>query len=39
MGIDPGFGSGKFAIVLTQLIIGGIEVIHAEHNMVSFSDK
>jgi hypothetical protein len=30
MGIDPGFGSSNFAIVVTQLVDGKIQVIHAE---------
>ena len=29
-GIDPGFGSSKFAIVITQYVDGKIQVIHAE---------
>ena len=28
--IDPGFGSSKFAIVITQFVNGKIQVIHAE---------
>jgi hypothetical protein len=39
IGVDPGFGSGKFAIVVTQLVNGRIEVIHAEeHDRPNFSD-
>src|SRR5215208_2648785 len=39
IGIDPGFGSGKFAIVVTQLVNGRIEVIHAEeHDRPNFND-
>ena len=39
IGIDPGFGSGKFAIVVTQLVNGRIEVTHAEeHDRPNFSD-
>jgi hypothetical protein len=30
IGIDPGFGSSKFAIVITQYVDGKIQVIHAE---------
>ena len=30
IGIDPGFGSSKFAIVVTQYVDGKIQVIHAE---------
>jgi hypothetical protein len=30
VGIDPGFGSSKFAIVITQYVDGKIQVIHAE---------
>ena len=30
IGIDPSFGSSKFAIVATQLVDGKIQVIHAE---------
>jgi hypothetical protein len=30
MAIDPGFGSSNFAIVVTQLVDGKIQVIHAE---------
>jgi hypothetical protein len=30
IGIDPGFGSGNFAIVATQLVSGKIQVISAE---------
>jgi hypothetical protein len=30
IGIDPGFGSSKFAIVITQYVNGKIQVIHAE---------
>jgi hypothetical protein len=29
-GIDPGFGSSKFAIVISQYVDGKIQVIHAE---------
>lgn len=32
MAIDPGFGSSNFAIVVTQLVDGKIQVIHAEEN-------
>jgi hypothetical protein len=39
VGIDPGFGSGKFAIVVTQLVNGRIEVIYAEeHDRPNFID-
>jgi hypothetical protein len=30
IGIDPGFGSSKFAIVITQYVDGKIQVIHLE---------
>jgi hypothetical protein len=30
IGVDPGFGSSKFAIVITQYVDGKIQVIHAE---------
>jgi hypothetical protein len=30
IGIDPSFGSSKFAIVITQYVDGKIQVIHAE---------
>jgi len=30
IGIDPGFGSSKFAIVITQYVDGKIQVIHGE---------
>jgi hypothetical protein len=30
VGIDPGFGSSRFAIVITQYVDGKIQVIHAE---------
>ena len=30
IGIDLGFGSSNFAIVVTQLVDGKIQVIHAE---------
>jgi hypothetical protein len=30
IGIDPGFGSSKFAIVITQYVDGKIQIIHAE---------
>ena len=30
VGIDPGFGSSKFAIVISQYVNGKIQVIHAE---------
>jgi hypothetical protein len=30
VGIDPGFGSSNFAIVVTQLVDGKIQVIHSE---------
>ena len=30
IGIDPGFGSSRFAIVITQYVDGKIQVIHAE---------
>jgi hypothetical protein len=39
LGIDPGFGSSSFAIVVTQLVDGKIQVIHAEeHDRPDFSD-
>jgi hypothetical protein len=41
IGIDPGFGSGNFAIVATQLVDGKIQVISAEEyerDEASFSD-
>ena len=30
IGVDPGFGSSKFAIVITQYVDGKIQGIHAE---------
>jgi hypothetical protein len=30
IGVDPGFGSSKFAIVITQYVDGKLQVIHAE---------
>jgi hypothetical protein len=30
VGVDPGFGSSRFAIVITQYVDGKIQVIHAE---------
>jgi hypothetical protein len=39
IGIDPGFGSSEFAIVVTQLVDGKIQVIHAEeYERPDFSD-
>jgi hypothetical protein len=41
IGIDPGFGSGNFAIVATQLVDGKIQVISAEEydrDEAGFSD-
>jgi hypothetical protein len=38
-GIDPGFGTSSFAIVVTQLVDGKIQVIHAEeYDRPDFSD-
>jgi hypothetical protein len=39
IGIDPGFGSSKFAIVITQYVDGKIQVIHAEeYDRPNFSE-
>ena len=39
IGIDPSFGSSKFAIVATQLVDGKIQVIHAEeYDRPDFTD-
>jgi hypothetical protein len=39
VGLDPGFGSSNFAICVTQLVDGKIQVIHAEeHDRPDFSD-
>jgi hypothetical protein len=39
IGIDPGFGSSKFAIVITQYVDGKIQVIHAEeYDRPNFTD-
>jgi phage terminase large subunit len=39
IGIDPGFGSSKFAIVSTQYVDGKIQVIHAEeYDQPNFSE-
>jgi hypothetical protein len=43
IGVDPGFGSSKFAIVITQYVDGKIQVIHAEEydrpNFAAMIDK
>jgi hypothetical protein len=43
IGIDPGFGSSKFAMVITQYVDGKIQVIHAEEydrpNFAAMIDK
>jgi hypothetical protein len=39
IGIDPGFGSSRFAIVITQYVNGKIQVIHAEeYDRPNFSE-
>jgi hypothetical protein len=39
IGLDPSFGSSKFAIVATQLVNGKIQIIHAEeYDRPNFSD-
>jgi hypothetical protein len=39
IGIDPGFGSSRFAIVITQYVDGKIQVIHAEeYDRPNFSE-
>lgn len=30
VGLDPGFGSSAFGVCITELIDGGINVLHAE---------